>query len=402
VRNTFAVHDADLNTFQGLQRATQLEPDDARNWYQLGRYWQYNLDDPDAQRAIFAYQTALSFDPHSADAWLDLATAQESEGNIAAARDAFFQAKRAYPMSPDVSWRYGNFLLRRGELDPAFGEIRHAVEVDPKRAAAAFALCIRVSPDLNAVLDRAIPPSQDAYLTVINGLSESQRTDQALVVWSRLAALHPKFPLPEAYPLIEALLRKLQVPEAQRVWNDALAFAGISRPADPPGSLVWDGGFETNAMNGGFGWRYAAIMQSVQIALDSREKHSGKQSLRLTFSGLRNVDFNDVCQFIAVQPSTSYRFSAWVHTQSLSTDQGIRFGLFSVGESGSSTAWTEDVRETQPWMQIALPWVSGRDVRELKLCISRNPSAKFDSKIHGFAWIDDVLLVPDSPEHAGQ
>ena len=84
IRNALAMHDAGLNTPEGYERATHLEPDDARSWYLLGRYWQYNLEDPDAQRAIRAYQTALSFDAHSADTWLDLATEYESEGDIAA------------------------------------------------------------------------------------------------------------------------------------------------------------------------------------------------------------------------------------------------------------------------------------------------------------------------------
>src|SRR5580704_16485257 len=166
VRNALAAHDAGLNTPEGYELATRLEPDDARNWYLLGRYWQYNLEDPDAQRAIRSYQTALSYDPHSADTWLDLATAYESEGDLSAARNAFLQAKRAYSLSPEVSWRYGNFLLRRGELDSAFAQIKHAVEADPKHAAAAVALGTRFEPDLNALLERVLPHTQEAYLIV--------------------------------------------------------------------------------------------------------------------------------------------------------------------------------------------------------------------------------------------
>jgi hypothetical protein len=398
IRNVFAVHSAGLNTPDGYARATQLEPDDARNWYLLGRYWQYNLEDPDAQRAIRLYQTALSFDPHSADTWLDLGTAYESEGDLAAARNAFVQAKRVYPLSPEVSWRYGNFLLRRGELDPAFAEIRHAVETDPKRGAAAFALCMRLEPNVDAVLDRVLPHSQDAYLNVISALAEQEKTDQALAVWSRLATLHPQLQLSDSYSLLEVLLHKRQMADAQRVWDQALPFSGVSRPPAPPGSLVWDGGFESNVVGGGFTWRYSSFMGGVVITLDAKEKHSGKRSLRLTFNGLSNANFNDVCQYIAVQPSTSYLFSAWVQTRSLSTDQGVRFGLHSLGDSSSSIAWTDDVKGTQPWTKVELPWTSGNDVRELQICVSRNPSAKFDSKIRGSAWIDDVVLVPVSAE----
>src|SRR5271165_657131 len=250
IRNVLAVRDAGVNTLAGYERATRLEPDNASNWYLLGRYWQYNLEDPDAQRAIRAYQTALSLDPRSADTWLDLGTAYEAEGDLAAARNAFVQAKRVYSLSPEVSWRYGNFLLRRDELDPAFAQIRHAVEADPNRATAAFALRMRFEPDaksvgdrVNSVLNRVLPDSQTAYLGVISALAGQEMTDQALAVWSRLAALHPQIQLSDSYPLLELLLHKRRMTDAQRVWDQALGFAGISRPPGPAGSVVWDGGF---------------------------------------------------------------------------------------------------------------------------------------------------------------
>jgi tetratricopeptide (TPR) repeat protein len=402
IRNVLAVRDAELNTLAGYERATRLEPDNASNWYLLGRYWQYTLEDPDAQRAIRSYQTALSYDPHSADTWLDLATAYESEGDLSAARNAFLQAKRAYSLSPEVSWRYGNFLLRRGELDASFAQIKHAVEADPKHAAAAVALGTRFEPDLKALLERVLPHTQEAYLIVISSFSQQGQTKQALVVWSSLAALHPHIQLAESYPLLEALIQKRQMTDAQNVWNQALAFSGTTRPADPLGSLVWDGGFESNIAKGGLTWSYASFFGGVQATLDTREKHSGDRSLRLTFNGLRNVDFNDVCQYIAVQPSTNYQFSAWVRTQDLSTDQGVRFRLQSLGDSTNSVAWTDDLRGTQPWTRIDFAWTSGNDLHQLHLCVSRQPSAKFDSKIHGSAWIDDVALVPLSPENSGQ
>src|SRR6266403_5594124 len=138
IRNALAVHYARLQTAEAIERATRLEPADARNWYLLGRYWQYNLENPDAARAIRSYLSALSLDPASWQSWLDLAAAYESEDNLAAARDAYLQAKKVYPLSAEVSWGYGNFLLRQGELDLALAEMRLAVEADPKRAAEAF------------------------------------------------------------------------------------------------------------------------------------------------------------------------------------------------------------------------------------------------------------------------
>ena len=401
IRDALAQSAAGLGTLNGYERATRLEPDDPRNWYLLGRYWQYNLDAPDIERASLNYQKALSLDPHSANVWLDLATANETEGDLPAARNAFLQARKAYPLSPNVSWRYGNFLLRRGETDAAFAEFRRAVEVDPKLASAAFALSSRIQPDVQVLLNQVLPPSADAYLNVINSLSEQRQTAPALLLWPRLKGLSTHFPLRESYSLIEALLNKRQVADAQRVWDDALAFAGTARPENAPGSLVWDGGFESDAQGGGFAWRYP-FGGAVQTALDAQEKHGGNRSLRLAFNGLSNVDFRDVCAYVLVQPSASYRFSGWIRTDSLSTDQGVRFSLNALGDSGGAIFWTEDVRGTQPWTQVSLLWTAKPDVRLVQLCVTRLRSAKFDSKIHGLAWIDDVALVPRTVGNDGQ
>jgi tetratricopeptide (TPR) repeat protein len=399
VRTSLADHYAGLSNLQSIERAARLEPSNAQTWYLLGRYWQYNLDEPDAEKAIAAYQKSLSIDPHSADAWSDLAMAYESENKLDAARDAFLRAKRAYPLSPEVAWRFGNFLLRRGEFDAAFAQIKQAVQVEPKRGAAAFALSMRVDPDIKEVLDRALPASQAAYLSVIASLAGTDHTDQALVVWDRLMALQPRprLVLSDSNNLIEALLQKRQMAEAERVWNEALNASGTSRPPDPPGSLIWDGGFESSILNDGFTWRFPLPGGPVQVGFDAREKHSGQRSLRLTFNGLRNIDFHDVCQYIPVQPSATYQFSAWVQTRSLSTDEGVRFSFHSLSDSTNTIVWTDDARETHSWTQLQLLWTAGADVRELILCISRVPSKQFDSKIRGSAWIDDVSLSPTTP-----
>src|SRR5690242_14832237 len=114
VRNARAVNQAELATRSGYEAATRLEPANPENWYLLGRYWQYTLDDPDPARAIANFRHALSLNPRYADAWLDLAAVYEAEGDLFGARGAYVQARNAYPASAAVAWRYGNFLLRQG------------------------------------------------------------------------------------------------------------------------------------------------------------------------------------------------------------------------------------------------------------------------------------------------
>ncbi len=400
IRNALAAHYAGLETPEGYERATHLEPANPRNWYLLGRYSQYNLEDPDAARAIRSYLSALSLNPGSSDTWLDLATTYESEGNFTAARDAFLHAKKVYPLSPEVSWRYGNFLLRQRELEPAFAEMRHAVEADPGRGAEAFSRSLRVEPNIEKILDRILPSIGEVYVAVIWDQITDGQTDIALQVWDRLVAIHPRVPLRDVFPLVGALRKSKRITDARRVWDQAVLVAGMADLQGPPGSVLWDGGFESGVTRGGYSWLFPEGLRNVQISIDAQEKHTGNHSLRLTFDGKSIVSSTEICHYVPVQPLTSYRFSAWVKTRAVTTDQGVRFQLGSLGTEDTSVAVTPDVHDSERWTRIELPWSSGNGVQELQICLVRLLSDQLENKIKGTTWVDDVALVPESVEHS--
>ena len=399
VRNALAAHYAGLETREGYERATRLEPRDFQNWLLLGRYWQYNLEETDAARALQAYNVALSLNPHSADLWADVGTVYETEGNAPAARDALLHAKRVYPLSAEISWRYANFLLRQGDLDSAFLEMRQAVEAEPKLGAEALSRALSAEPNIGLVIDRVLPPISEAYTGAIFDQASEGHPANAVAIWDRLAALHPKLPLETyTYYLVGALLREKQVAEAQRVWKQAADFAGYGNLPGPADSLLWDGGFESGIFGNGFAWTLPSGIPGVQFSFDTREKHSGNRSLRLLFNGRYNLSLNSPCAEVAVQPSTDYHFSAWVRTLSITTEQGIRFQLRSIGTQDHSTVTTNDLRGTQPWTYVEAAWSSGKDAQEMQVCVARLLSQEFDDKIQGIAWVDDVALVPVSTE----
>ena len=141
----------------------------------------------------------------------------------------------------------------------------------------------------------------------------------------------------------------------------------------------------------------------VQINLDAKEKHSGNRSLRLTFNGSAQ---RELFRCLPVH-SRSTLLLLSIFRVGANADLCPPIKVFALVSTPSeirmnSIAWTRDVRGTQPWTQLNSSWTSGKDVRELQLCVSRLPSAEFDSKIYGSAWIDDVALVPESAENTRQ
>ncbi len=394
VRNARAANQAGLGTRAGYEAAASLEPANPENWYLLGRYWQYTLDDPDPALAISNFRRALSLNPRYADAWLDLGTVYESEGDFSAARDAYLQARNAYLISATVAWRYGNFLLRQGEVQQAFAEIRRAVYADPKRSAEAFSRCWRVDPNVESVLENVIPPDRAAYLDVIRELAAADQLAAALTVWQRLVSLHPRVSPADVIFFADFLIQKGHFDDAYRIWKDAFQLSDVAT-GDPPGSVLWDGGFESNVRGGGFAWTFPAPSPGVQTVLDRRQKHTGKQSLRLFFDGKHNTNYEGVCTNAEVQPETTYRFSAWVRTQALTSDEGVRFRLSGFSDSRpSGSTDSQDSRGTQSWTRVEMPWTSGKDVRRARVCVLRYLSRGLDTRIQGTAWIDDISLVP--------
>lgn len=394
LRNAFAAHYLGLDTRAGYERAVRLEPANARNWYLLGRSYLYDIEQPDTARALQALRKAVALDPYSVEALLDLATAYDGEGETARAREAFLAAQRAYPLSADVCWSYGNFLLRQGEQDAAFREIRKAVELEPKRADEAFSRALRVQPDANILLDKAVPPATAAYLPILHSLSAIGDLNNAQLVWNRLIALHQPVPMSEMVYFINELVRQARTSDAARAWTQAASIMRKPPPPDPAGSLLWDGGFESGYAGGGFSWRFVPETNDVQISFDRSEKHSGEQSLRILFKGHRNLSFENACHNITPEAGKQYLLSAWVRTESLTSSEGVRLQISAFTNAKNAAVATEEVHGTQPWKQIELLWVAPPGGIYGSVCVKRFMSDMPESDIQGAAWIDDVSLVP--------
>jgi hypothetical protein len=403
IRTALASHYADLGTLEGYMKATSLEPSNAMYWSQLGDSWQNDLQKADQEQAIQAYRTSISLNSHAAQPWLGLASAYEGEGKVSEARAALLSAKRAYPASADVSWRYANFLIRNGEAESALPQAHEALEREPIRAWEAFALFQHFYPNVDELVDRLLPRQESAYLDVVWGLIREGRSLEALKVWDRLFKLNKEMP-PHGVPagtyqvtqailfsLVEQLLSQGHVGEANRLWDEALDFMHFSSLHEPRDSLVWDGGFETD-LTGGLSWRIDAPSGSA-ISFSKTIKHSGKRALEVKFDGKHNVDFHGVCQLVPVEPDTTYDFSVWLRTENITTDRGL-FLRLGTPQGGKPETFTSELTGTHSWSKVGFRWKVPNNMRLVQICLMRLRSDNLYNTIAGTVWLDDVQLVP--------
>jgi Flp pilus assembly protein TadD len=398
IRAAIARHYSEGETAKPLESAVRLEPGNPEYWYGLGRSQQYSLEQPDAALAEESYRKAIALNPVATEAWLDLGTAYELDGKTEESREAYLRAKKSYPASADVSWRYGNFLLRQGQQAQAYAELRRAIDADPQRAAAAFSRAYRINPDIEQILTDLLPPRSSAYVEMINEAVSEQQLGAAKVIWDRLLILHPRLKMMDFERLVADLLAAGEYDEARRVWDQGTSTMNLPPLLEPPGSAVWDPSFESNLNGYSFAWQFQPIVQGVSIGFDSTEKHSGSQSLRLTFDGKHNPDLEAACTLALVQPSTNYRFSGWIKTENVTTEYGVGFRIHAYGKFEMPALNTKQMYGNNPFTMIEQTWTTGPDIRRAVICVTREASDNPGVRISGTAWVDDVNLVPEPAE----
>ncbi len=372
-------------------KAARLEPENADDWRLLGLYEQWRLGDQGVEQAIGCLQRAVRIDPRSATLWMDLAGAYEASGDDARAGESYREAQAAYPLSAEVAWRYGSFLLYQGRFSQGDAQMQRALLIEPSLAPSAIAECWQTNPDIGELLDRALPAQPPYYLAAVNFFLSQNQLDPALAVWRRELALGMPVGMSQAVPLVDALIRQNRLMEARQSWQQALRASGWPRDRGHGSSLVFNGGFEHQIVNGGFGWREVPAA-GVRYARDCVVTHSGSHSLRVDFGGSANLDFQNVLQLVAVQPRTRYHFSAWLRTKGISTDHGIRFQIFDPQHESEVQFLTPNMIGTNPWTLVQGDFTTGKDTRLLEAALRRIFSWKFDNKIRGTAWVDDVAL----------
>ena len=377
-----------------MERGVALEPENASAWDRLGRARETDFANPDPTGAIADFEKAVARVPLSATYWMDLAGAYESTGNIPLAREAFSRARAAYPASAVVAWGYGNFLLRQGDYDAGFAQINQSVQADPSLALPAVSQAWHNTQDANVLLNRVLPATQDAYFQAIDFMATNGQPAGALVIWERLLTLGKPVALRRSFPLLEFLIQSDRAEDASRVWREALAAAGLPHSEPANQSLIWNGDFARDFLNGGLDWRWSSPF-GASIGFDTPPPSSGARSLRLDFSGGANLDLSEPLEFVPVEPSHSYHFHAALRTEGITTENGL---FFSIGDPhhGAAVVSTENLTGSHSWMPVDVDYTTAPVTHFLLIQLRRSPSRLFENKLSGTAWIGDVSLTPNS------
>lgn len=374
-------------------RGASLTPEDAEAWDRIG---DAIASDFDAQpgAAIPFFQHAVAVDPRSANDWMDLAQAYENDVNVSGARAAYERALQDYPISAEVSWKYGNYLLRQGQTSEGLAQVHRALVTDYRLVPLALSRVWNSDPDVHVLLNDVLPPGQYARLEALDFFAGIHEQAAALETWKEVvsAAKAEPLALSEAFPYLQYLITTDQATETESIWHEAIAAARWPESKAADGSLIWNSGFEEPIAYGGLDWRINQV-PGAYAETDPNIYHSGEKSLRVDFTGGVNLDFSNIEQIVPVEPDTNYVFQYFMRTQSISTESGLRFEILDLNDNQVSLM-TPDLTATNPWTLVKVDVKTGQKTHFLDIRLRRLPSRLFDNKLSGTVWVDDVNLSP--------
>jgi tetratricopeptide (TPR) repeat protein len=374
----------DQRNQQSLEASARLEPWDAQTHWLLGRYHFNGAQDQ--TRALTNFQRAVKLDPYEGRYWLDLAAAYEVANDPNASGAALERALRAEPTSPLIGWESANFFLAQNDTARALPLFRTAIQYGTReRIQAAIGLCWRATRSVTQVVDQALPPQPDAYFTFLEILTTQNETEPANELWRALTAQKLNFSVEKAFPYFDYLIRSQQIDQAEEVWR-SLGQIDSKLLSETQSNLISNGGFESEYLNGGFGWRDQPHSQ-VDVSLDTSQFHRGTRALRFAFMGPQLSDIG-VYQYISVRPNVTYHLSAFAKSEDIVSASGPRLVVEDFYNHQLLIS-TDDLLGTSGWREWSADFVSGPQTRLLTLKVTRIPG---NALIKGKFWLDDIHL----------
>lgn len=390
-RATVASWVARRESAEALQSAERWDPSNPDYPEQLGRALAAEGADAAPAQVARAFEDSAGLAPHRAANWTEVAEALDFSGDASGAARAYGRALKLFPKSPAINWQFANFEIRAGDAAAALEPLQTAIAGDASLRTGAFDLAWRAGIPPEEILEM-LPARQEILSAYLDFLVATGRLDAAAGAWRRLIAPPERFDLDAAFRYFDAELRARDVDALTRIWSD-LGRHDPDRVHTHPddGNRITNGGFEDAIVNGGFDWRIVPT-DGAQIGTDASAAHDGARSLAVHFDGTLNLDFGSVAECVAVEANTAYRLSAYTRSEEITTDTGPRIAVYDAFDHAALWIETGNVTGTTSWQEQRLDFRTGPKTRLLIVQLVRRPSGKFDNKIAGTVWLDDVSL----------
>jgi tetratricopeptide (TPR) repeat protein len=319
---------------------------------------------------------------------------RERTGDAEGGEKAVRKAAELAPAYAQIRWTLGNMLLRRGEIDPAFVELRFAAAQNPIYAPPAVdaAMQIFAGETVDSILRRA-GNTPAARAATIKFLAKDGKFDQALQIWSAFSEQEKLANKDEGKSLFNSLLEGKKFRLAQTLYaqlpatEDAekISVGAISNP-DFEGDRI-----STPTSPLPFAW-FVSDGNEPTIAFDAATKRGGARSLQLAFRTISAQDLRQIYQTVTVESGARYRLDFYARTAGLKTSATVRWDVEDAADgkilASSPVVSTGDT----DWQKLTVDFTATPKTEAVNIRLARAACTLSPCALVGRIWFDDFGL----------
>ncbi len=337
----------------------------------------------DLTGASAEYYAAALARPDDCILWLSLAQVRELSGDTVGAVAAGRQAVPLAPYYAQPHWQLGNILVRAGQKDEGFKELRLAASSNPTLMPGVIDLAWRLSSGNAQFVKQAIQPeSPEAYQLLGRYLRHLGDLNSALYIYNASGGLAPES---ERHDNIAALIAANRFKEAYDLWAPGRQ--------GPTAGVMIDSGFEEelDLQEPGFGWRTLETVQGFQLSLDTANPKEGNASLKVDFEGNSDPASPVISQLVLIEPHTRYQMHFAARTESI-VSGGLPRIVINDGSGNNVLGQSVELPQAAgSWRDYVFDFDSG-DSAAIRVTLQRQPCSAPACPIFGRLWLDNVWL----------
>ncbi len=287
--------------------------------------------------------------------------------------------------------RAGNFYYAAENTGRSLKHFARVLELSRVYDAAVFSQYQRMGASVTEVLasgmPAGMPQTAEAARAYLLHLLHEESIPGAVEVWDWMET-RSMVDQKALAPFLRLLLEKEEYDLAKKT---QLRFASSAGRASPAGELVFNSGFEAAFFGTPLDWSIRKS-KAARVRRDSEVFSHGGWALKMQFDGSINLSYDHVAQTIVTRAGPHY-FSARVRAADITTDQGVALRIVDAERRARLDVRTRAVVGTTEWTTLEMEFTVPRETQLLRLSVTRRSSRKFDSKIAGTIWLDEVSLV---------
>ncbi len=337
----------------------------------------------DASEAVKELELAASLRPRDDYLWLQLGLIRD-ELKRPEALLAFNEAVRLAPYYAHPQWQRGNFLLRSGSYEEAFGDMRSAAASNQTLVPSLIDLAWGVSRENPELTQRWAGINDDKMrIAFALFLTKHGKARDALEQFRACKVV--------SYELRRELLQEMisasAFREAFEIWR------GIERKDSGPQTSINDGDFEASSGfdNTGFGWRFSQASQGSRFSLDTNQPQTGSRSLLVNFLGYSDPAEVLLSQFVLVEPSRRYRVNFGARTEEIVTG-GLPVIVVNDAAGEKKQLGQSTGIESSAWRTLSFDFQTEAKTEAVALSLQRKQCSSAPCPIFGSLWLDNFSI----------